>query len=107
VLRSVFPAEVVGPGGVIWRTAKAVITRERIYVWVADGPRRRLVLSEPYEQAASEVAPGNAARTQRSHLTLAGEEAPTVHVSRQRGCGCGNPLKGWNPWQPFILGPAA
>lgn len=106
VLRDVFPAEVALPGGIVYRTARAVITRERVYVWLAEGQGRRLVYSEPYEPAASRVAPINAPRSQRTHLVLAGEEEQTVHVSRQRGCGCGNPLKGWTPWQPFAKGAA-
>lgn len=91
----------------MYRTALAVVTRERVYVWIADGRERRLVYSEPYEQAASGIAPINAPRSQGSHLALAGEEAQTVHITRQRGCGCGNPLKGWQPWHPFATGAAA
>jgi hypothetical protein len=47
----------------------------------------------------------NAPRSRAAHLSLRAEDGsltlPSVHVNGQRGCGCGNPLKGWTPWQPY------
>lgn len=100
VVRDVFPAEVVH-GGDVYRTARAIITRDRVLVYLTPaGP----VLDSPYDPAASAVAPISAPRGKASHLTLA--DGTVVHVNGQRGCGCGNPLKGWTPWQPYRKGTA-
>lgn len=95
VIRDVFPAEVIVRGQ-IYRTARAVITRDRLLVYLTTaGP----VIDVQYDPAASQVAPINAPRSRASHLTLL--DGATAHVNGQRGCGCGNPLKGWRPWQPY------
>jgi hypothetical protein len=105
VLRDAFPAEVTrSTDGVVWRSARAVITRSRVYVWVAQGREPLLVLDEPYDPAGSTVPAFNARPGDGSHLTLtAGGQ---VHINRQRGCGCGNPLKAWQPWRPYRVGVA-
>lgn len=100
VIRDVFPAE-VAVGGQVYRTARAVITRTRLLVYVtAAGP----VIDTPYDLSRSAVAPLNAPRSAASHLTLADGQA--AHINGQRGCGCGNPLKAWSPWQPYRKGTA-
>lgn len=100
VIRDVFPAE-VAVGGQVFRSARAVITRDRLLVYLTTAAP---VIDVPYEPDASAVAPLSAPRTRASHLTLTGGGA--AHVNGQRGCGCGNPLKGWTPWQPYRKGTA-
>ena len=95
VIRDVFPA-VVRFGPSTLRNARAVITRECVYVWTA---RTAPAAAFPYDPAASTVPRLNAARSARSELTLG--DGTTLTVEGQRGCGCGNPLKGWTPWRPY------
>lgn len=95
VIRDVFPAE-VAVNGQVYRTARAIITRDRLLVYLAPGSP---VLDSSYDPAASVVAPINAPRGKASRLTLS--DGATANVNGQRGCGCGNPLKGWTPWQPY------
>lgn len=95
VIRDVFPAE-VAYGGTVYRDTRAIITMDRLLVYLTTGEP---ILDLPYDRAASSVAPLNAPRARSSHLTLTGGD--TANVNGQRGCGCGNPLKGWTPWQPY------
>lgn len=90
-----FPAVVTHPGGTL-RNARAVITRERVYVWTDRGTP---VVTQTYDPAASRVPRINAARSARAALTL--RDGTSLTVEGQRGCGCGNPLKGWTPWRPY------
>lgn len=100
VVRDVFPAE-VAVGGRVLRSARAVITRDRLLVYLTTaGP----VIDTPYDPAASAVPPLNAPRARAAHLVLA--DGTQAHINGQRGCGCGNPLKGWTPWQPYRKGTA-
>jgi hypothetical protein len=100
VVRDVFPAEVTVTGRV-YRNARAVITRDRLLVYLTTaGPAVDL----PYDRAGSTVPPLNAPRARASHLALTG--GGQAHINAQRGCGCGNPLKGWTPWQPYRKAPA-
>jgi hypothetical protein len=101
VVRDVFPAEVLYDGQV-YRTARAIITRDRapgVPAPRAAGP------GPPYDPAVSVVPPLNAPRSRAAHLAVRADDgsltAPSLHVNGQRGCGCGNPLKGWTPWQPY------
>lgn len=104
VIRDVFPAEVATPSGV-YRQARAVVTRTRLYVWVAEGDGPRLVLCEAINPGRTVFARPNAPRSHAHHVTLSGQEEATVHVTRARGCGCGSPLKSWQPWSPYRQGP--
>lgn len=101
VVRDVFPAEVLYDGQV-YRSARAVITRDRVLVYLRPGDP---VLDLPYDPAASVVPPLNAPRSRAAHLAVRAADgtltAPALHVNGQRGCGCNNPLKGWTPWQPY------
>jgi hypothetical protein len=100
VVRDVFPAEVT-VGGQVYRSARAVITRDRLYVYLnTAGP----LIDTPYDPATSAVPAISAPRSKAAHLTLA--DGGVAHVNGQRGCGCGNPLKGWTPWQPYRKGTA-
>jgi hypothetical protein len=95
VIRDVFPAE-VAIAGQVFRTARAVITRDRLLVYRTTAAP---AVDTPYIPETSVVAPLNAPRSRASHLVL--PDGTVAHVNGQRGCGCGNPLKGWTPWQPY------
>lgn len=93
VVRDVFPAEVT-IGASVYRSARAIITRDRAYVFIAGNGAPTQVLDAPYDTEASTVPALNAPPRQATHLILSGDQEGTaVHVNRQRGCGCGNPLK--------------
>lgn len=98
VIRDVFPATVTfGPSTL--RNARAVITRERVYVWTSRGAP---AAAFSYDPAASAIPPLNAPRSRTTTLTLS--EGGELAVQGQRGCGCGNPLKAWVPWRPYRKG---
>lgn len=99
VIRDVFPA-VVSFGPSTLRSARAVITRERVYVWTTRGAP---AVALAYDPLISTVPPINAPRSLRpAHLVLM--DGSSLTVEGQRGCGCGNPLKGWVPWRPYRKG---
>lgn len=98
VIRDVFPAEVAF-GPTVLRSARAVVTRDRVYVFTSPSGRPALALGAAYDPELSKIAPLNAPRSKATHLALA--DGTTVHINGQRGCGCGNPLKAWVPWTPY------
>lgn len=100
VLRDVFPA-VVTLGDRTYRSALAVITRDRLLVYLT---RAAPVLDAPYDRALSTLPPAHASRYAATYLRLS--DRTGVTVTGQRGCGCGNPLKGWHPWTPYRKAPA-
>jgi hypothetical protein len=104
VVRDVFPAEVYA-GDLVYRTARVVITRTRVYVWQAEGRDQHLRLVAVYDPEASTVPRYNASPREQSTLVLPGSPfgIERVVVRRQRGCGCGSSLRGWRPWQPFLV----
>jgi hypothetical protein len=95
VIRDVFPA-VVTTGLDTYRNARAVVTRDRVYVWLT---RATPVLEAGYDRDLSTIPRVNAPRSTRTYLRLSSGTALTIEA--QRGCGCGNPLKGWTPWRPY------
>lgn len=95
VVRDVFPAE-VAVNGQVYRTARAIVTRDRLLVYLTTAAP---ILDTPYDPAASTVPAVNAPSSRATRLALVG--GGTASINRQRGCGCGNPLKGWTPWQPY------
>lgn len=100
VIRDVFPATVrFGPSTL--RNARAVVTRQCVYVWTGRGAP---AAAFAYDAALSEVPPINAPRSRPTALALTG--GGSLIVEGQRGCGCGNPLKGWVPWRPYRKGTA-
>ncbi len=103
VVRDLFPAE-VQLGDLVYRTAFAVITRERLYVWQAEGRERVLRLVAAYDPAGSTIPAYNAPPRQEATLRLVGHpDASYAVVRRQRGCGCGSSLRGWRPWRPYRI----
>lgn len=105
VVRDVFPAE-VWVDGVAYRTARALVTRERVYVFQAQGRERVLRLDEAYLPESSTVPRYNAGPREETRLQLRGSEVGAMRslvIRRQRGCGCGSPLRGWSPWSPYLV----
>jgi hypothetical protein len=100
VVRDVFPA-VVRFGPSTLRSARAVVTRERVYVWTSRGAP---AVNMAYDSALSTVPRINDPRSRRTTLIL-GDGSPLT-IELQRGCGCGNPLKAWTPWRPYRKGTA-
>ncbi len=101
VVRDLFPAEVV-VDDLVYRTAFAVVTRRRLYVWQAEGRERVLRLVAEYDPDASAIPRYNAPPRQEARLVLRGHPtASTAIVRRQRGCGCSSSLRGWRPWSPY------
>jgi hypothetical protein len=100
VIRDVFPAAVI-VGDRTYRSALAVITRDRLYVYLT---RAAPVLDAPYDPALSTVPGPHSSRFAAAHLTLTSGGVATM--VGQRGCGCSNPLKGWHPWTPYRKAPA-
>lgn len=103
VVRDAFPSLVTIAGDTI-ASARAIVTRSRLYVFTGAGRERNLVLDEAYVPEQSTVPAYNARRSESTHLLLA--DGRTVTVARQRGCGCGSSLKAWNPWQPYRVASA-
>jgi hypothetical protein len=98
VLRDVFPATVAVDGASPYRSARAIITRDRLLVYVTTAAP---VLDAPYDPEQSVVPRYNAPRGQRATIRLL--SGATVVVDRQRGCGCGNPLRNFRPWHPYRI----
>lgn len=91
VVRDQFPVEVAMPDGGLLRSARTLLTRERLYVFQAEGGQPKLVASLAWTQEGSKVPETYASRSQATHLALT--DGGMAHVNRQNGCGCGNPLK--------------
>lgn len=96
VLRDVFPALVAVDGDPTYRSARVVVTRDRVYVYLT---RTAPAVDAPYTSEGSQIPRYNAPRTHRMIVRLA--SGATLTVDRQRGCGCSSPLKAWRPWQPY------
>lgn len=95
VRRDTFPAVVTTENGQ-HRNALAVITTDRLLVWTT---RAAPILDAPYDPELSDVPPPGAPSSRPAHVRL--RSGQVVTVQGQRGCGCGNPLKGWRPWRPW------
>jgi hypothetical protein len=98
VLRDVFPATVAVDGAPTYRSARVIVTRDRILVYVTTATP---VLDALYDPVGSTIPRYNAPSGQRTIARLL--SGVTVTVDRQRGCGCGNPLKAWRPWHPYRI----
>lgn len=85
----VFPARVTLPSGAEFDTARVYVADERVLVYTASVGDPVLTFSRPL--LASE---GNV----RSGVSLQVEDG-VVQVVRSRGCGCGHPLRRFNPWR--------
>jgi hypothetical protein len=106
VIRDVFPAEAWLGDGNVYRSARVVVTRERVYVWQAEGRDRHLRLDAAYDPERSTVPRYNAGPREQTILALDDGPVPSLVIRRQRGCGCSSPLRGWRPWSPFLTAAA-
>lgn len=102
VVRDVFPAE-VWVDGLVYRSARAIVTRERVYVFQGQGRERVLRLDEPYVPTVSTIPRYNAGPRENTTLALREDPERVLVIRRQRGCGCGSPLRGWSPWSPYLV----
>lgn len=68
----------------------------RVLVWRVPGSP---VVDQPVDLAASLIG------SPTVDWILADGHGASVVVSRGRGCGCSNPLKGWVPVSPYSMGP--
>lgn len=101
VVRDTFPASVT-VGDTSHDTARAVVTRRALYVWVVRDGQPHLVEEAPYDLGASRVPPLNASRARATVLSL--DDGRQVHITRAPGCGCNNPLRHMTPWAPYRKG---
>lgn len=90
VVRDTFPAEVT-LGGDVLRPVRAVITRDRVYLFRAVEGRPSLHLDFGWQRDGSTVPEVHAPKNEPAHLLL--EDGRVLHVNRAGGCGCSNPLK--------------
>jgi hypothetical protein len=96
VLRDGFPRIVAVDGVPTYRSASVVVTRDRVLVYVT---RAAPILDAPYDPASVDRAPVQRPRRAADDPPLL--SGRTLTVTRQRGCGCSSPLKGWRPWRPY------
>ena len=95
ITRDLVPAEVTLPDSTLLSPARAVLTKERLYVWV-DGPSGvTLAFEAPYDPIDTNLV--------SQPWVIATSDGP-VHVNRGRGCGCGSPLKTFAPFTPMRSG---
>lgn len=102
VVRDVFPVQVTSGPDVISKLARVVITRGAFYVYENKGGTPTLVASGPYWPEQSEVPTFSTSR--RRTATVEAQDGRTLTVAPLGGCGCGNPLKAWKPWEPYRTG---
>jgi hypothetical protein len=95
VVRDVFPARVV-VGDRVLTSARVIVTRDRLLAYIKRGEP---ALDEPYDPAQSTVPGPTAPSSTPTHLALL--DGRTATISRQRGCGCGSPVRSWRPWSPW------
>lgn len=95
ILRRIFPAEVTLAGRVFY-PALAIVTRERVYAWTSPSTP---VLSESYtrQDGSPEMPREYELRRRPIVLDIPGGQ---VAINRGKGCGCGNALKHYRPFQP-------
>lgn len=100
ITHDVYPAEVVLPGDRVLREARAVLTAQRLYVWVRHGAGVSLAFEAPYDPTGSTL-PRQVTRGRG--LDVATSEGGVL-VNKGRGCGCSNPLKRFVPFTPMRSG---
>jgi hypothetical protein len=93
-----FPARVVvnpdqgtDAGEEIFEITRLLVGLDEIWVWAMVAGAPALVLNERYEDISGR-------RTIGWTATLG--DGRTAYFKRASGCGCGNPLRGWQP--PFM-----
>jgi hypothetical protein len=91
LVRDIFPAEVVEPGGQVFTGARVFVTTERFIVWrMVKGVRTKTIdlnLTEPIEKSTDILErPLEIMTLTRGFL-----------VNQGRGCGCHSPLRALGP----------
>lgn len=93
ILVDVHPAQLVDGDGRRHAPVRAVLTHRRLRVWSAAGRECVLLLDEPHGGVTLESRHPQVGRPIRVGLS----SGATVELVRQRGCGCGSPLKSLRP----------
>jgi hypothetical protein len=88
-----FPATVTTVNGRI-PDVRASVVDKVLYVWSRTSSRP-IVGPGPYTIIQSPVSTWRGSTSKG--LTLTTEDGE-ISISLQGGCGCGNPLRSWNPW---------
>lgn len=82
-----FPADVTLADGTLLRSARIFVADDRVLVYTRVGGTPKLTYEADVVSMVS--SPRNAAVV---------TEDGTVQAHARQGCGCGNPLKRFNPW---------
>lgn len=96
ILRRYFPVEATVGGGLLIKPALVIVTRERVYVWRA--PDDLITSAVWYPVEFDGQLPREYELRHRPLLLDTGDGR--VAVNKAHGCGCGNPLKSFRPFQP-------
>src|SRR4051812_20142940 len=84
----VFPANVVLPSGARLDTARLYVADEKVLIYVVGTGEPALQFQRPLLGHEGNV---------RSGMSLQVEDG-IVEVTKSKGCGCGHPLRRFNPW---------
>lgn len=101
VVKDTHPATVTLPDGTEHRRARAVLTRERLYVYVEQSRVPTLAWSAPYGRDGLVLPPAGASKGKAWRVPVDGG---LVLVQPAGGCGCGSVLKLWAPFTPMRRG---
>lgn len=102
IIRHIYPANVILPNGTEARSALAIVTQQRVYVWAQLGGTVQAVLDEEYVQPDRPLP--HVAQLKTAPIVL-GVPGGQVMVSAGSGCGCGSPLKSFRPFAVEVSGP--
>lgn len=84
-----FPAKVTLPSGAELDTARVYVADGDVLVYVAGLEEPALMLRQPLISHEGNL---------RSGMSLHVEDG-VVQVTQSKGCGCGHPLRRFNPWR--------
>lgn len=93
-----WPAHVqLGTEGEVFSPARLLLSLDEVWVWYMRDGQNELVINERVLEVSGERKIG---------WTVELDNGSTLYFRRANGCGCGNPLRGFQP--PFITvqGPA-
>lgn len=93
-----WPAHVqLGDDGEVFSPARLLLSMDEIWVWFMRDGERQLVVNERVLEVDG---------SRNAGWTVQLENGEVLYFRRASGCGCGNPLRGFQP--PFITmqGPA-
>lgn len=90
----IFPAQVAAPER-SWRDARVAVADGQVLVWVMNTGLPNTGSGPHLVYEATVVAQEGNVNKKRV-LTL--DTGQQVTILPQAGCGCGNPMRSWNPW---------